>query len=212
MISLPWHRCSFPDAQNRCQRARPYCAFIVPCMPVCSHSLSLILSSASRTQLDNERGSAPAQRDRPPRGSAPDCPLRAFPHVRYAPHLELVANPRLRVASTGCVEIRVNPDVGKQRRNYRSPPCSGPVWRHRASYTSPRLAPRRMTIASRTAIAVTGLEPEPMPGGAASRCLPAAGPGVLAAGHRGSRSSIAPGVAMARGVASSRLPLVLAED
>ena len=46
------------------------------------------------------------QRDRPLRGSVADCHLRAFLHVRYAPRLELVAKPWLRVAFTGCVEIR----------------------------------------------------------------------------------------------------------
>jgi hypothetical protein len=77
--------------------------------------------------------------------------------------------------------------------NNGAAPCSAPVWRHRASYTSPRLAPRRMICASRTAVAVTGLEPEPIPDGAASRCLPAAGPGVLAAGHRAHSRRSRPG-------------------
>ena len=76
-------------------------------MPVCHSYLSLTVSSAWRAQIDNKCGKAPAQRDRPLRNPAPDCHQRAFLHVRYASHLELVANPWLRVASTGCVEIRV---------------------------------------------------------------------------------------------------------
>ena len=51
-------------------------------MPVCPRYLSLAVSSAWRTQLDNECGKAPAQRVRFLRYSAPACRQRAFLHVR----------------------------------------------------------------------------------------------------------------------------------
>ena len=108
---------------------------IMLCMPVCPHYLSLTVSSAWRTQLDNECGTAPAQRDRPLRCPTPDHHQRAFLHVRYTPHLEIAANPRLSVALTSCVEIRVRQmrlprglrDCQQARRHAHLPggtPCS----------------------------------------------------------------------------------------
>lgn len=69
-------------AQVRSRRPRPDSTVITLSMPVCSPYLSLAVSSAWRTQLDNECGKAPAQRVRRLRYPAPACRQRAFLHVR----------------------------------------------------------------------------------------------------------------------------------
>src|SRR6266849_6154419 len=81
-IWLSRHRCRFPGAQARRQEERPKSAVIMLVMPVCSGYLSVTVGSAWRTQLDNERGKGPTQRDQPLYCPMPDSHQLAFLHVR----------------------------------------------------------------------------------------------------------------------------------
>jgi hypothetical protein len=56
---------------------------------------------------------APAQRNRPLRCPAADCHQRAFLHVTYAPHLELRADPWLKVAQLAAWKSALTAELGR---------------------------------------------------------------------------------------------------